>query len=337
MKFILKTTIKILIFSVLFIIPIGLFITFFSLSGRNIPIWNIGIRNILLFSQNYSLLIIFISYLISTLLIISLTDKQKVRSIFLLHIPALIAGGILVGGIYLTRYRHYPLSLGEKNVQLDHRAFLRENVFNDVSGKLILIKKSENNYYTLYIYDRTKNDLVIANNVGIGTGKKNFISISQNNRRLNFTYERNKKSESLIIPYKDFTVKNDLINNRLINRYTVQIRKLTISLSNYFMNLDQTDKYIFLGTLFISVLMISIPLTYALNDGGWGFSGIIGVILLLVLLPFFYGAVFKILQRFRFGMSFLGRYSYLSSPLILCFCGFFIDLLVKIRRREKKI
>lgn len=255
----------------------------------------------------------------------------------MLHIPAIIAGGILIGGIYLTRNRHYPLSLGEKNVQLDHRAFLKENVFNDVNEKLILIKKSANNSYTLFLYDRTKNDLVIANNVSIGTGKNNFISISQKNRRLNFTYEQNKKRESLIIPYIEFTVKNDLINNRLINRYTVQIRKLTISLSNYFINLDQNDKYIFLGTLFISVLMISIPLAYTLNDSGWGFSGIIGVILLLVLLPFFYGAVFKILQRFHFGLSFLGRYSYLSSPLILCFCGLFIDLLIKIRGREKKI
>ena len=131
MKFILKTALKILVLSIILIIPVGLIITCLSITQRGIPVGNLGVRNIFLYAQNYSLLIFFISYLMSSLLVTSLIDKLKVKSVIALHIPALIVGTVFAGGIYFTRYRHYPLPLGENTLKLDHKTFLREGVFNE--------------------------------------------------------------------------------------------------------------------------------------------------------------------------------------------------------------
>jgi hypothetical protein len=97
------------------------------------------------------------------------------------------------------------------------------------------------------------------------------------------------------------------------------------------------DKFLFLGTLYLSLLMISIPLTYALNDGGWGFSGIIGVIFILIVLPFFYGVSLRTMQTFNINIPLLARFSYLLPSIIFGFIGILIDIAVKVRGIKKGI
>jgi hypothetical protein len=335
-KFILKTALKILVLSIILVIPVGLLITCLSLNQRGIPVGNLGVRNILLHAQNYSLLIFFISYLLSSLLVTSLIDKLKVKSIIALHLPALIVGAVFAGGIYFTRYKHYPLPLSKNAIKLDYKTFIRDGVFHDVSGKAIMLKRSSENNFTLYLYDKTSNDLSITGNLSRGKIRKDLVSIDEPNRVVQFTYKKNKATESLKIPFSAFTVNNELFDNPLINRYLRQIRIVMISINRYIDAFSQTGKYIFSGVLYLSVLMILIPLTYALNDRGWGFAGLIGIIVLLAVTPFFYGAIIKLFGKISFNLSFLRQYSYLSLPLMLCLFGVFLDILVKITGKRTK-
>ncbi len=329
MKFILKTALKILVLSIILVIPVGLIITCLSLNQRGIPVGNLGVRNILLYAQNYSLLIFFISYLMSSLLVTALLDKLKVQSIIALHIPALIVGAVFAGGIYFTRYRHYPLPPGENTIKLDHKTFLRDGVFNEVSDKAIMLKSSGENNFTLYLYDKTSNDLSITGNLSAEKNGKDLVFIDEPNRIVYFTYKKNQATGLLKIPFNAFTVNNKLFDNPLLHRYMRQIRNVINSIKKYMDALPQTEKYIFSGVLYLSVLMILTPLTYALNDRGWGFAGLIGIMILLVVTPFFYGAIIKLFGKVRFNLSFLRQYSYLSLPLLLCIFGIFLDILVK--------
>lgn len=336
MKFILKTALKILILSIILVIPVGLIITCLSLNQRGIPVGNLGVRNIFLYAQNYSLLIFFISYLMSSLLITSLIDKLKVKSVIALHMPALIVGAVFAGGIYFTRYRHYPLPLGENTIKLDHKTFLLDGVFHEVPDRAIMLKSSGKNNFTLYLYDKTSNDLWITENLSVKKTGKDLVFIDEPNRVVNFTYKKNQTIDSLKIPFNVFTANNKLFDNPLIDRYMRQLRNVIISIKKYTGALSQTGKYIFSGVLYLSVLMILIPLTYAFNDRGWGFAGLIGIIVLLVVTPFFYGAIIKLFGKVRFNLSFLRQYSYLSLPLVLCLFGVFLDILVKITGKRTK-
>ncbi len=336
MKFILKTALKTLILSIILVIPVGLIVTYLSLNQRGIPVGNLGVRNIFLYAQNYSLLIFFVSYLMSSLLVTSLIDKLEVKSVIALHIPALMVGAVLAGGIYFTRYRHYPLPLGVNTIKLDHKTFLRDGVFNEVSDKAIMLKNSGENNFTLYLYDKTSNDLSITGNLSAEKNGNDLIFIDEPNRVVYFTYKKNQVTDSLKIPFNEFTVNNKLFDNPLIYRYMGQIRNVINLIKKYMYALSQTEKYIFSGVLYLSVLMILIPLSYALNDRGWGFAGLIGIIVLLVVTPFFYGAIIKLFGKVRFNLSFLRQYSYLSLPLVLCLFGVFLDILVKITGKRTK-
>ena len=167
MKFIFKTIFKILVLFIILIIPVGLFITFFALNQKQIPVWNIGIRNIVLFSKNYALPIITISYFIATLLTVSLIDKMKVRSIFLLHIPAVLIGVVIIGVFFLIQSNNYPLSLIEKRMYLGYRTFFKENVFNDLRERSVLLMRTDQNQFTVYLYDKVNNSLIIMNNMRV--------------------------------------------------------------------------------------------------------------------------------------------------------------------------
>jgi hypothetical protein len=123
MRFLFKTSLKIAVLLIVFCVPIGLFVSFFILNGRNIPVWNIGIRNLLISARNMALPIVAVSFLFSTLFTISTIDKMKVRSIFLLHIPALIIGALLLWASYGTRIKDDPLSLREQEVRLGYLSF----------------------------------------------------------------------------------------------------------------------------------------------------------------------------------------------------------------------
>ncbi len=323
MRLIFKITIKILIFFLLLLIPTALFIAFFSLNQRDIPLWNIGIRNTITMARNYSIPIVFVSYLVSTLLAVSLVDKTKVKSLLGLHIPPIIVGAILICIIYFTASTNVSPLNTKGAVQIGYRTFLRENVFNTISDTFLYYRKSDQNLYNLYIYDKNNNDLEIAQNISIGDS----LYVNHNKRELSIKYKEKNTTKSLNIPYKRLSYKSYITRNRLILFYSRQVRSVIEIIRAQFEKLPKSDAQIFAISMLFSVILISIPLTYALNDKGWGFLGIIAVFVIIFILPLLYGAIFKIFKKLN--LSLLGNYSYLFPSLVFCSCGIIIDILIK--------
>jgi hypothetical protein len=330
MKFILKTIVKIFILFFVLIIPIGLLVTFLSLAQRDIPLWNIGIRNVFRAAHVYTSPIIFLSYLLATLVTVSSLNKMLVRSVFLLHIPVLIVGGIIIGVFNFINQERGPLSLTDKDVRLGYRNFLKEDVFNDVDSKTIMVKQTEDNQRLLYLYDKTSNELFIMKNTKSAGEIVLPISIDSKRRIVTLSYVDKNKLQKMNIPFRNFSSHGGAVHNRILLFYLKHVKRAVNFLVTNYRKLPQPEKYMFLGTFLLSVVMISIPFTYALNDGGWGFSGMVGVIAIVIFLPFFYGAVIKILQSVNATPTFLGGYSYLFPTFLFCFCGIFIDIIVRI-------
>ncbi len=331
MKFIGRAIIRILILFVILIVPVGFFITFFALNQKNIPIWNIGIRNVLSFGGYYKVPIVAISYFIATLITVSLVDKMKIRSLILLHIPPVLIGAALIGGFYLIQAKRQPFRIIEHRVRLGYGSFLKEGVFNEVGNSAMMIEKNEQNRFTLYIYKRESNDLFV-----MGSMSGSAISIDQAGQKVSFTSGK-RKIITHTVPFKDFHSYEGVADNRMFRLYVNQLRKTVSSFRKYFQQAEGVERFLFLGAVFISVLMISIPLTYALNDGGWGFSGITGAIFILLVLPFLYGGIFFFIQKMRFSSSFLGSYAYLFPAIVFALIGIVLDISVKVRSIKKGI
>jgi len=341
MKILLKTTLKIFIYLILLIIPVTLFITFFSLNQQSIPLWNIGIRNILQYSRNYFLPSIFISYLISTLLVVSLIDKMKVKSLIMLHIPAVLSGLILGGAFYLVQIERAPLPSLKGEAHLGLFTFLKTNVFNELDERLLFIDNSGENAgkgrHTLYLYNKNNNNLSIVQNVYTSQKGKNYIFVDTSMNRISIILKDGLPSGRVHFPYSDFPGEKGITGSRLITAYEKQIVSVYSLLRARMETLQKIDILLMAGSLLLSVLLIAIPLTYGLNDRGWGFSGIVGVFLILGILPYLYGFILKILGRIAPDLSILGKYSYLFPAILLGLCGILMDIIVKMMGRTKRV
>ncbi len=335
MKFLVKTTLKILLYVIILIIPVTLIVTFFALGKANIPLWNIGIRNVMQFSRNYFLPSLFLSYLLATLLVISLIDKMKVKSLILLHFPAIIVGCIFAAGIYYTRLItvYSPQTKGE--LRLGYRTFFQENVFIETKERKLYLENAENDGRNLYLYDEKNNALSIVRNITTQRGGKNQLLIDTQNRNVSIISKTDLPGGQVLISFEDFPRGKNINDLRLLNLYGRQIGSIQRIILQHLKPLGSMDRYLLLGSLFLSVLMISIPLVYGLNDRGWGFSGIIGAFFILAILPFWYGFVFRIIARFEPRLLMLGKYEYTFPSLIFVLCGILIDIIVKTREKRK--
>jgi hypothetical protein len=334
MKFLVKTTLKILFSVILLIIPVTLIITFFALGKANIPLRNIGIRNVIQFSRNYFLPSLFLSYLIATLLVISLIDKMKVKSLILLHIPAIIVGCIFAAGIYYIRLMTVSSPQIKGELRLGYRTFFKEGVFIETKGRKLYIENGENDRRNLYLYDEKNNALSVVRNITTRRDGKNQLIIDSQNRNVSIVSKTDLPGGQVRISFGDFQRGKNINDSRLLTLYGRQIGSIQRIILNRLKPLGLMDRYLLLGSLFLSVLMISIPLVYGLNDRGWGFSGLIGVFFILAILPFWYGFVFRLIVRFRPRLLVLGKYEYAFPSLVFVLCGILIDIIVK--KREKR-
>jgi hypothetical protein len=324
MKFILKTTLRILLLVLLFIVPIGLFISLLALGQRDIPLWNIGFRNVVASAYDFLLPIIFSTYIFSALFAVALVDPMKVKSIFALHIPPLIAGFIIV--IYAGAVPQKKAS-----ITTGYRTFLRENVFNDNGNSLLYIRRKGPSEYQAYIYEKKTNNLVAVKQITVGKE----LRVDNKNRRILLDLKGTGRSDLYVFPFKGFTKKTIITQNKFLSFYETQIRSLLRSVRTEYGRLPDKDARIFGLFMALSVLLLSIPLTYALNDQGWGLSGIVSIFLILFLLPLIYRAVFGAINRAGGNPGFLGHYSYLFPSLVIIILGIIIDVATKIRRRDK--
>ena len=127
MKFLAKSVLNIIIFMLFLIIPVALFVTFFTLRNLNLPLWDIGIVNVLIQARKYLLPSIVINYLLATLLVVARVDKMRVKSIFMLHVPAVVVACIIGAGLFLLQERPImknPLRSAGQDMDLAPHRFL---------------------------------------------------------------------------------------------------------------------------------------------------------------------------------------------------------------------
>ncbi len=340
MKFLGKTVLKIFVYIIVLIIPVTLLVTCFALVNGSIPLWNIGIRNILRYAAKNLLPSIFISYLIATMVVVSLVDKMKVRSLLLLHIPAVIAGGILGGLLYVAQTEEMPISFRKgslQTLQIGVNTFFRRDLFNEMEDRVVYIHPYAKNLNQLYLYNKKDGQLLFINRLYIGRRGKNYISVDDKNRFVRIVAQDNPQVGEISIPFSSLNTGNGALSLKIVSSYRKQIVKVYRQLRSAVSGLEQRDGIILAGALFLSVLLISIPLSYGFNDRGWSFSGITGVFLILVTLPYFYGFVLKILNVVSPKPSFMGRFSYLFPALVFCAIGIIVDILVKTGGRTRRV
>jgi len=335
MRLIAREMLKILLRFALLLTPIGLFVSFLLLGRRGIPAWNIGIRNVIALALGNAAPIAVLSFLVATLLTVALIDKTKVRSIFLLHIPPILAAVIILGGLYLIQHKRQPFPLVRGALTLGRKVFIKENVFTNLKSGTkeysLLLKEKGKDSSTLFIYDRAKNDLDVIPGLRFERGKPNALYLDD---RSETVVIKRKGAEILSFPYREFGSKPAVTGSRLVRFYAKGAGAAAKILEAHGAKLRRRDRYLFSAALLLSVLMLSIPLTFAFNDAGWGFSGLTGAVLVLAALPYVYWGVFKAFQATGLRAYLTVGYGYLFPCAILCLLGFLIDLIIKIKARR---
>ena len=170
-------------------------------------------------------------------------------------------------------------------------------------------------------------------NISMGSTGAQQLFVDTNGREVVLRYARLPGRE-VSIPYGDFKRRSNSTDMQIFRAYEKQMGEL-------YRRLRQTGSltgmhlYILFGALLITFLMISIPIVYAMNDTGWGFSGIIGIFIVLAILPYFYNLIFRAVSRFLATTAFMGTYAYLFPAILFGLCGLLLDLLVRTRSRAR--
>jgi len=334
MKFLVGSILKTFLYLLILIVPITLFITFFALGKTGLPLWNIGIRNILTYARDFFVPSVILSYLIASLLVVAMVDKMKVKSLFVLHLPSFILACIIGAGIFFTR-SDVPFTLPKGSLRVGPGLFFKEGVFIQAGSRKIQLVQTKQRNPSMYYYDINRNRLSVIQNVSMGKDGANRVYTDDKERRVVIVSKRALSEGTVRIPYEDFTRSRNTTDLQIFRVYGTQIRGVQRAILKRMESLGQRDQYIFLGSLLLTLLMVTIPVVYGMNDRGWGFSGIIGIFLVLAVLPFFYNFVFRMTGRFGTRVSAIGRYYYLMPALVIGLCGIVIDLIVAARSRVK--
>jgi hypothetical protein len=179
------------------------------------------------------------------------------------------------------------------------------------------------------MHDRKTNNLEIFPNLAAGRerGRSFFVDEAEEA----FVVSQGPGGKTVTVPYDEFSGGPFLMRNVLVRAYTGRIRDMRDLIGIHADRLSGRDRRIFFAALFLSVLMVSIPLTFAFNDAGWGFSGITGAIIILAALPYLYWGVFTLVWRTRLRSYMAVGFGYLYPCVLVCALGVLIDLLIKMR------
>jgi hypothetical protein len=332
MKYLLSSILRIVLYLILLLVPVLLFITFFALGRTGVPLWNIGIRNVMAYARNFFLPALILSYLIATLLVVALVDKMKVKSIVSLHLPALFVAVLIGAGVLFTR-SDVPFTLPKSSLKVGPAQFFKEGVFIDAGNRKIQLAGGAKKY--LYYYDVDRNTLSLIQNVSTATGGRNRLYVDDKKRQVVIEAPRSLEGGSVRIPFRDFPQYRNITDLPLFRTYGTRIGTIRRAVLRRLGPLNRMDRYIFLGSLLLTLLMVSIPSVFAMNDRGWGFSGIVGIFVVLALLPFFYSFLFRMTGRLETRLVSMGRYSYLVPALLCGALGILIDFIVASRSRSR--
>jgi hypothetical protein len=207
---------------------------------------------------------------------------------------------------------------------------VRENVFNELKDRSLLLRGTgKSGRYDVFIHDRRSNRLDVFSDLGAARGRGRSLFVDQAEEAL--VVSQGPGGKTIAIPYEEFRGRPVLSRNLLARAYTDRIREMRDVMGIHVNRLAGRDRRLFYAALFLSVLMISIPLTFAFNEAGWGFSGLTGALVILAALPYLYWGVFTLVSRTRLRSYMAVGYGYLYPCVLLCFLGVLIDLLIKMR------
>jgi len=328
MKLIIRMILRIVLLMLLFVVPIGLFITAVALTGRHIPLFNIGIRNFLAVSKNLLVGIVFSSYLFATGLTVAITDRMKVRSIVLLHIAPLVVGAA-IGAVFFSG-KLGTISPVSSGLELGYRTFLKTGVFNRAGGSMILLDREIDGRSAILLYD-IETDTLLPMNTG---PLRDNIKVDAGKGLLSISYNQETTRYSGRFPFGNFIRKTPLNAGRFVRFYTGQLRSLLLRIRGQYTGLAPGERTLYGFALSVSVILLLVPLVFAMNDKSWRFFGIIGLFTVLFLLPLFYRALFRIQDGL--GERILpGGYSFLIPAIAAGGCGILIDIIITLRERTK--
>ena len=325
---------NIIIFMLILIIPVALFVAFFALRNLGLPLWDIGIGNVLIQVRKYLIPSIVISYLLAALLVVARVDKMRVKSIFMLHLPAVVVACIIGAGLFLLQDRPVlknPLERAGHDMDLAPHRFFKNRVFTQAGNRQIWVKWEGRQALAAYYYDSDIRRPVYISNIHMGRNGKTQFYVDESGRQVVLTSGRLPGSKASI-SYSDFPRRNNSTDLNIFRAYEKQMGELYRWLRQRG-SLTGIHLYILFGALLLTFLMISIPIVYAMNDTGWGFSGIVGIFLVLAILPYFYNLIIRAVGRFLTTMSFMGTYAYLFPAIVFGLCGLLLDVIIKSRNR----
>ncbi len=334
MKTILSIAKKIVILLIVLFIPISLLVATSYLSFNSIPLWNIGLRNIVRVIINLIIPILFIDYIISTTLVISFTDKMLLKPLAKVHIGAIIPAIIILSFYYIVIERNYPLKISEREIYTGYLTYLKPESFNEIDGKIVFMTKRNTNRFDVYILDKSNGKLKIFKG----------IKPSYREERGSFYLDKNKNK---IIFYSKSSKKNDRIELSLTNDFKTQMKVLTPinkiidktfipaykRLTSDISALPIKNRIMIVSALILSIIVFIIPICYLMNDALWGLSGVTGVILVITLLPILLLTAEKLAGRLQ--INILGSYNFLLLPIIACIPGILIDVGIMISKVKK--
>lgn len=334
MKTILSITKKIVILLIILFIPISLLVATSYLSFNSIPLWNIGIRNILIVIQNLFLPILFIDYIISIAFVISFTDKMLLKSLIKVHIGAIIPAIFLLSFYYVIIEKNYSLKLSERKIYTGYLTYVKPESFYEIDNRILFLTKKDVNKFDAYILNKESGELKIFEEIKYSYRKEvGSFYLDKNNDTMVFYSKSGKKIIVEEIPLKKeswnhlktFTPINKTIQRIFIPAYT----RLNSNISS----LAAINKIILMSALIIAIIVFLIPFCYIMNDALWGFSGLNGMVLGLTLIP----VILMLAEKFATGLNIniLGNYNFLLLAIIAFIPGILLDVIIAVSRTKK--
>lgn len=335
MRFILRTTLKLLLFVFVLAVPVTLVVTLFALHQSPLPLWNIGVRNVIRYAGGFVTPSLLISYLLATLLVVALVDKMKVRSVAILHIPPLLAGALLGGVLFLVGsggQDQLPFHIDRNPVRVGVNTFVRRDAFLSAGDKILYLDgKGE----PLYLYDRGDGSTTVMREVRLSRRGGGGLYLDPEKRQVvihpSGAAAPRGKGEPIELPYAEFVEHDSVLANPLVGAYARRLRSLFLQVEEGAEHLERRQRTALLGTLFLSLLLLSVPMAYGLNDRGWRFAGLAGVLLILAILPAAYALVVSAAERFQASGRLPVFHPFLLTAAVFAFLGIVLDLVIALR------
>jgi hypothetical protein len=254
---------------------------------------------------------------------------MRVTSLLALHIPPILVG-VIMGMIFgLLQGREAPLPVNAEGLRIGYATFLKRNVFIETEDYTFYLDTGGDTS-ALFVYSRSDSNLIVDGSIAFGEE----IRLDREGNRVLFRPGAGRRG-GYEVPFDEFVTYEGIWTESIVRSYARRLRSIYGQLRIRMNALDRQRSFILMGVLLLSTLMIIIPLTFGLNEHGWGFSGVVGVFLVLGLLPYIYALILGGINRLSRDPQFLGGYTYLFPAAVFAMLGILLDIIVTMRRSAR--